>query len=34
MNSRDGMGIQDNENIQISAESDSEILLMEIPMTI
>lgn len=34
LNSRDGMGIQDNENIQISAESDSEILLMEIPMTI
>lgn len=34
LNSRDGMGIQDIENIQMTADSDSEILLMEIPMTI
>ncbi len=32
LNSRDGLGIQDANRISISADSDAEILLMEVPM--
>lgn len=31
---RDGLGISDVENLQLKADSDAEILLMEIPMTL
>lgn len=34
LNARDGFGIWDVENISIKAESDAELLLMEVPMTI
>jgi len=34
LNSRDGLGIWDVENLDIKAESDAEFLLMEVPMTV
>ena len=34
INSRDGLGIWDTDKISIQAESDTEFLLMEVPMTI
>ncbi|MCK9641635.1 MAG: pirin family protein [Prolixibacteraceae bacterium] len=34
LNSRDGLGIYDVDSISIHADSDSELLLMEIPMSI
>jgi redox-sensitive bicupin YhaK (pirin superfamily) len=34
LNARDGFGIWDVENISIKADSDAELLLMEVPMTI
>lgn len=34
INSRDGLGIWDTESINISAETDAEFLLMEVPMTV
>ena len=33
INSRDGLGIWDTDNVQITAETGSEFLLMEVPMT-
>ncbi len=33
INSRDGLGIWDTDSIQISAQSNSEFLIMEVPMT-
>jgi quercetin 2,3-dioxygenase len=33
LNTRDGYGIWNTENVTISAQSDSEFLLMEVPMT-
>jgi hypothetical protein len=34
LNKRDGLGIWDTETLTITADSDSEILLMEVPMSI
>lgn len=32
LNTRDGFGIRDTDNVKIAAESDAEFLLMEVPM--
>lgn len=34
LNTRDGLGIWDTDKIKIKADSDAELLLMEVPMTI
>jgi hypothetical protein len=34
LNARDGLGIWDTDKIKIHADSDMEILLMEVPMTV
>ena len=34
INTRDGLGIWDTDSVQITAETDAEFLLMEVPMAL
>ena len=34
LNKRDGLGISDSELLNISADSDAEVLLMEVPLAV
>ncbi len=34
LNTRDGLGVSDTDKISITADSDAEVLLMEVPMTV